>query len=319
MYLWGGMICFAAVFFWGVSRLLKRLFGRRLEIDKRLRTGLQEKEENRPKLKKKKFTKEEGPLKRVMFFVSQKYRDKLEDQLSMAGIALKAEEYLAIWVLAISAIPSLILFFDGSIIVGLGFALLGALVPPLVLAVYTKKRRSLFHSQLADALTVMCNSLRTGFSLQIALKSIADEMPDPIGKEFSRAVRETQLGMSLDDSLARMVRRTKCEDLELLAVTISIQRQTGGNLSEILDNISQTIRERIALVSEIKLLTTTGRTSGYVIGLLPVFILAGLMILNPDYVSMFFETQTGKTMLAVAAAMELIGFLVVRKVMNIKY
>jgi tight adherence protein B len=255
----------------------------------------------------------------MLFFVSSSYIDKVDDQLSMAGIPLKAEEYLAIRILSISAIPALILFFEGNLIVCAGFAIMGAMLPPVILALHARKRRNLFHMQLSDALSVICNSLKSGFSLPVAMGSISHEMPDPIGKEFARLVREMQLGMSLEEGFQRMVRRTQCEDLELLATTIIIQRQTGGNLAEILDNISQTIKDRIALANETKLLTTTGRTSGYVIGLLPVFLLVGLMILNPGYVAMFFETGTGKTMLAAAAAMELIGFLLVRKVISIKY
>ena len=318
MYLWVGTFCFSVVLFCGFTQFLNKVMGKRLNLRKRLRTYLHEKKEDK-KGEKKKLSNHEGPLKRVMFFVDKSYKDRLEDQLYLAGIALRAEEYLAIWVLAITAIPSLLLLFNKSLIVCLGFAILGLFIPPLILTIYTKKRRNLFHSQLADALTVMCNSLQTGFSLQASLKSIADEMPDPIGKEFSGMVGEIQLGMPLEESLARMVRRTECEDLELLAVTLSIQRQTGGNLSEIMETISHTIKERIGIANEIKLLTTTGRTSGYVIGLLPVFILAILMILNPDYVSLFFETRMGKVMLAVAGGMELIGFLAVKKVVAIKY
>ncbi|MDD2215664.1 MAG: type II secretion system F family protein [Eubacteriales bacterium] len=318
MYLWVGTFCFSIVLFCGFTQLLKKIVGKKLSVRKRLWTYLYEKKDEK-KGKKKETKNCEGPLKRLMFFVNKNYKDRLEDQLYLAGIALRAEEYLAIWVLAITAIPSLLLLFHRSLIVCLGFAILGLFIPPLILTIYTKKRRSLFHSQLADALTVMCNSLQTGFSLQASLKSIADEMPDPIGKEFSGMVGEIQLGMPLEESLARMVRRTECEDLELLAATISIQRQTGGNLSEIMDTISHTIKERIGIANEIKLLTTTGRTSGYVIGLLPVFILAILMILNPDYVSLFFETRMGKIMLAVAGGMELVGFLAVKKVVAIKY
>jgi tight adherence protein B len=319
MYLWIGTLLTTIVLFVLLAALFKAVFGSRMDIRQRLHNDLGEKREEDEKGRNKVKTPGKSPLKRLLFFVSGSYMDKVDDQLSMAGIPLKAEEYLAIRILSISAIPALILFFQGSLIVCAGFAIIGAMLPPVILALHAKKRRNLFHMQLSDALSVMCNSLKSGFSLPVAMGSISNEMPDPIGKEFARLVREMQLGMSLEEGLQRMVKRTQCEDLELLATTIIIQRQTGGNLSEILDNISQTIKDRIALANEIKILTTTGRTSGYVIGLLPVFLLAGLMILNPEYVAMFFETGTGKTMLAVAAVMELIGFLFVRKVVNIKY
>jgi len=319
VYLYLTPILAITVFFILSIGLLKAALGSHIDIQRRLHSGLDERSEEPVKKKHSEHNAKESPLKRLLFFVSKSYIDKMDDQLSIAGIPLKAEEYLAIRILGITAIPSLILFFDGSLIVAAGFAIIGAMLPPVILNLYTKKRRNLFHIQLSDALTVMCNSLKTGFSLQVAMGSISREMPDPIGKEFARLVREMQLGMSLEESLQRMVNRTQCEDLELLTTTIIIQRQTGGNLSEILDNISHTIKERIALANEIKLITTTGRTSGYVVGLLPVFILAGLMILNPEYVSMFFETRMGKVLLAVAAAMELVGFLFVRKLIAIKY
>ncbi|MDI9493836.1 MAG: type II secretion system F family protein [Bacillota bacterium] len=319
MYLWIGILLSTIVLFIVFAAMFKAVFGSRLDIRRRLRKDLSEKREENEEKKDRAKTPKKSPLKKMLFFVSSSYIDKVDDQLSMAGIPLKAEEYLAIRILSISAIPALILFFEGNLIVCAGFAIMGAMLPPVILALHARKRRNLFHMQLSDALSVICNSLKSGFSLPVAMGSISHEMPDPIGKEFARLVREMQLGMSLEEGFQRMVRRTQCEDLELLATTIIIQRQTGGNLAEILDNISQTIKDRIALANETKLLTTTGRTSGYVIGLLPVFLLVGLMILNPGYVAMFFETGTGKTMLAAAAAMELIGFLLVRKVISIKY
>ncbi|MGI6732897.1 MAG: type II secretion system F family protein [Anaerovoracaceae bacterium] len=319
MYLWMGVLLSTVVLFIAFAALLKAAFGSRMDIRQRLHKGFVEKREEAEEEADKTKTPKKSPLKKLLFFVSGSYMDKVDDQLSMAGIPLKAEEYLAIRILSITAIPTLILFFEGSFIVCAGFAIMGAMFPPVILSLYAKKRRNLFHMQLSDALSVICNSLKSGFSLPVAMGSISHEMPDPIGKEFGRLVREMQLGMSLEEGFQRMVKRTQCEDLELLATTIIIQRQTGGNLAEILDNISQTIKDRIALANEIKLLTTTGRTSGYVIGLLPVFLLAGLMILNPEYVAMFFETGAGKTMLAVGAAMELLGFFFVRKVINIKY
>ncbi len=319
MYLWAGILLMITMLFLLFTFLLRAMFSSSMDIHRRLAGCLGEKPEAREDDIERKPTSKKGPLSRLLFFVNRGYLEKMEDHLSMTGVPIKAEEYLAIRILAVLAIPSLILFFGGSLMVCAGFALMGGMLPPVVLSYYAKKRRTLFHQQLSDALSVMCSSLKTGFSLQVAMGSISQEMPDPIGKEFARLVREMQLGISLEEGFARMVNRTQCEDLELLASTILIQRQTGGNLSEILENISRTIKDRIALANEIKLLTTTGRTSGYVIGLLPVFLLAGLMILNPEYAAMFFETGKGKAMLATAAVMECIGFFLVKKVVDIRY
>ena len=258
-------------------------------------------------------------LKKFRPFINKKYVDRLEDRLAMAGVALRAEEFIALWIIAVTGPPCLVMFFSINWIVAAGFFIIGSVVPPMWVFSIMKKRREVFARQLPDALAMMCNSLQTGFSLQIALLSVGEEMAEPISTEFARLAREMQLGINIDEGMYRMVERTKNDDLALIAITVSIQRQIGGNLSEILDSISKTINARIALANEVKLLTTTGRTSGLLIGALPAVILIALMILNPEYVEMFFQTLQGRLMLIIAGIMEIIGFIVVNKVVTIKY
>jgi tight adherence protein B len=176
-----------------------------------------------------------------------------------------------------------------------------------------------FEKQLPDALTIMSNSLRAGFSFQTAVDNIANELPDPISREFRRVSREAHLGMPLEESLNRLVERTGNEDLELIVSAVAIQRQVGGNLAEVLDNISGAIRQRIKLRGEIKTLTASGTISGYIVGLLPVLLMLIMMVINPGHVEMFFKTRIGNILLIVAVVMETTGFIFVRKIINVKF
>ena len=173
-------------------------------------------------------------------------------------------------------------------------------------------------TQLSDALTIICNALRVGQSFQTAMKNVADEMEEPISREFMRVYRETQYGMPLETSLGRLVSRTKNPDLELMASAVIIQRQIGGNLAVILQNISDTITQRVQIRGEIHTMTSAGRMSGYIIGALPAFIILLLMFINPGYIDMFFTTPTGRIMMGISVVLEAIGFSIVNKIVNIK-
>ena len=151
------------------------------------------------------------------------------------------------------------------------------------------------------------------------MESIANEMQPPVSTEFSKTLREIHFGVPLTDALNHMVDRVKSKDLDLLVSAVLTSAQVGGNLSEILDVISETVRERIRIKAEIKILTSSGRTSGFIIGMLPVFIVLALMILNPTYFGSFAQSDTGKGMIAVSILLEATGFAVINKIINIKY
>jgi tight adherence protein B len=151
------------------------------------------------------------------------------------------------------------------------------------------------------------------------MANIAHEMPDPIAREFARTAKEIQLGNSMDTALDNMVQRVRSTDLMLTVSAVQIQRQVGGNLLEILENISVTIRERIKLKDDIRVMTASGRISSVVVGLIPVAIGGLLMLINPSYIQTFFDTPMGIGMLTAAAGMEIIGFLIIKKIVTIKY
>jgi tight adherence protein B len=244
--------------------------------------------------------------------------EQIAVELYVAGVALRAEEFITIWILTGAVIPAVALFLGAPTTVCIGLVIVGAAAPISWVTIKRNKRLAILGSQLSDALAIICNALRVGQSFQSAMKSVADEMEEPISREFMRVYRETQYGMPLETSLARLVGRTKNPDLELMASAVVIQRQIGGNLAVILQNISDTINQRIRLRGEIRTMTSAGRMSGYIIGGLPIVIILLLMFINPGYIDMFFTTSSGRTMLFISAVLEGIGFAVVNKIVNIK-
>jgi len=258
-------------------------------------------------------------INKISWLFEGKGLKKIENQLSLAAIPLRAEEFIVIWGMVTLVPASLVALFGFNIFVCTALIAIGLTVPPFWLHSAWKKRMALFDRQLGDALSIIGNSLRAGFSFNQSIESIAREMPDPIAKEFAKTIREIRLGLSLDKALLNMVERLNNGDLELIVSAVLIQRQVGGNLSEILDNIAETIKERLKLKGDIKVLTSSGRISGSVVGMLPVFIMGILMLINPGYVGMFFNSTIGRGMLVLGCILEVTGFLIVRKIVDIKF
>ena len=244
--------------------------------------------------------------------------EQIADELYVAGVALRAEEFITIWIFTGVVLPSIVLFLGAPVTVCIGLVIVGAAAPISWVTIKRNKRLALLGMQLSDALAIICNALRVGQSFQSAMKNVAEEMEEPISREFMRVYRETQYGMPLETSLGRLITRTKNPDLELMSSAVIIQRQIGGNLSVILQNISDTINQRIRLRGEIRTMTSAGRMSGYIIGALPALIMLMLMFINPGYVDMFFVTEKGRIMIAISLVLEAIGFTIVNKIVNIK-
>ena len=172
-------------------------------------------------------------------------------------------------------------------------------------------------NQLGDAITLMANSLRAGYSLMQTMELVSRESSPPMNEEFTRVVREVGLGISAHEAMDHLLRRITSEDLDLLVTAIDIQREVGGNLAQILDVIGETIRERVRIKGEIKVLTAQGSLSGYIISALPIGLAAFMFIINPSYVSALFVFPwvclpiTGLILIA-------IGFMVMRKIVRIE-
>lgn len=191
-------------------------------------------------------------------------------------------------------------------------------MPFIWLMLKRKKRMNQFTKQLPEAMELLSRSLRAGHSLAAGFGLVGSEMPAPIGTEFGRAFDEQNLGLTLDEALEQMTVRVPNMDLRFFVTAVILQRQTGGDLSEILDKIGRLIRERFKLAGTIQALTGEGRLSGIVLLALPPILFVVMLYLNYDYAMVLFRDDTGKKLLAFALVMQLVGALVIRKIINIK-
>ena len=191
-------------------------------------------------------------------------------------------------------------------------------LPVVWLMIKRKKRMNMFSKQLPEAMELLGRSLRAGHSLASGLGLVAGEMPAPLGTEFGRAFDEQNLGLSLDDALDQMSERVPNMDLRFFVTAVILQRQTGGDLSEILDKIGRLIRDRFKLAGQIQALTGEGRLSGIVLLALPPVLFLVMLYINYDYAMVLFRDDDGKKLLAFALVMQLIGALFIRKIINIK-
>ena len=193
-----------------------------------------------------------------------------------------------------------------------------AMVPFGLVYVKRSMRKKKFSAQLPEALELVARALRAGHSLGSGFQLVASEMPDPIGTEFIRVFEEQNLGVPMEEALESMCDRVPNVDLRFFATAVILQRTTGGDLAEILDKIGSLIRERFKIHGQIQALTGEGRLSGIVLLALPPALFVVMMRLNSDYVMMLFEDPLGKKMMAVAVVMQILGALVIRKIVNIK-
>ena len=249
----------------------------------------------------------------------KKLMDTIFNELILADIMLRPEEFCLIWIVLTFVPAGLAALFQMGLMPAATLAVIGAFLPIVFIKIKKGNRIKAFEAQLGDTLIMMCNGLRSGFSFQQTMENVATDMPAPIGMEFGKVCNEIRYGATMEDALNNMVDRVKSPDLMLVVSAVLIQRTTGGNLSEILTSISQTIRDRIKIKGEINSITAQGRMSGLIIGALPVCIAAVLMVVNPDYMSTFFSTSAGNVMLAVSIVMEVLGFFAIRKVVTIEY
>ena len=196
--------------------------------------------------------------------------------------------------------------------------ILTGILPLLWLMLRRRRRLRTFAKQLPDALELIARALRAGHSLASGFHLVSEEMAAPIGLEFQRVFEENNLGIPFDDALNALTDRVPNLDLRFFVTALILQRQTGGDLAEILDKIGELIRERFQIWGQVQALTGEGRLSGIVLLALPPVLFATVYYLNPDYVGVLFTDPMGKKMLAGGVIMQVLGALVIRKIVNIK-
>jgi tight adherence protein B len=247
--------------------------------------------------------------------------DRISQNLARADMKLKVGEYFALIVIAVILIGGLAWLIGGrNIISFLIGAVVGVLAPGFYVSRQKARRLTKFNEQLADMLNLMVNGLRAGYSTLQAMEAISKELPAPISEEFRRVVQEMQIGIPMEGALANLLRRIPSDDLDFVVTAINVQREVGGNLSEILETISFTIRERVKIKGDIRVITSQVRMSGTVISLLPIFLTVVLWFLNPKYLMSFMDAGPFCAVIAAVVVITLIsvGFTIMMKIADIE-
>jgi len=251
--------------------------------------------------------------------------------IARADLHLKPSEFLAIWAGSIVGVPIAMVFVSAflpalrnPLILLIGIVI-GFFIPRFWLARRRNGRLGAFNKQLPDTITLIANALRAGSSFLQAIELVVRETRPPISIEFARVIREVNLGLPFEQALENMVRRVRSDDLELMATAIAIQHQVGGNLAEILDSIAYTIRERIRIKGEIRTLTAQQRLSGYVVAGLPIGLASFLFVAAPGFMDPMFDARAsliglpaGVIILAIGGFMMFLGFLAIRRIVDIE-
>lgn len=247
-----------------------------------------------------------------LFIGSGNYAQAVSEELLTANLDWDLGEYLTIRAVIafVFILPSLVVRMP---ILALPLAVVGFQLPRMYVHRRQNNRLSEFDDRLVDALTLMANALKSGSSFLQAISTVSQEFEGPIRDEFGRVVAEINVGTSVDSALENLVKRVHSYDLFLAVTAMLVQRQTGGNLSEILDQIANTIRERMRLLRQVRVLTAQERMSAMVIGALPICLLIVFTLINPQYPRPFFETYTGRLVLGAAFGFEIIGFVVLNR------
>lgn len=250
------------------------------------------------------------------------YGSRISRELARADLKLKPAEYISLMVIAGFGVGFVSWFFGGK---NLLFALIGIFVGVLLPRFYVRRQQGQrlirFSDQLPDMLSLMVNGLRAGYSSMQAMEAVSREMPSPIADEFRRVVQEMQLGVPMERALDNLLRRIPSDDLDLTVAAMNVQREVGGNLAEILDTISYTIRERVRIKGEVRVMTSQVVYSSRFLSSLPILIGLALWFLNRPYMMMFFKPETrliGIPALVFGALMIASGYFVMRKIAAIE-
>lgn len=218
-----------------------------------------------------------------------------------------------------SALCGLVLFYfiTDKLFLSLPFGLIGFFLPSFLSGLSTRKQIDKFNNQLIDGLTVIANSLRAGTSFQQGLEILVRESKPPLSNEFAKVTSEIRLGIPISQALINLTERVKSKDLRLVITTVNIARETGGNLSELLCTIAETMRERNKLQGKIEALTAQGKMSGFIVGAMPFFLLFIFYFMAPEMIEPMFNTTLGNLMLGVVIILVTLGGFLIKKIVTI--
>ena len=242
----------------------------------------------------------------------------IQKNLIRARFYLKSEEFIGLTVITGVAVFLFLVLVSGSFLLGAAAGLLGLKLPGILVEARKKKISETITEDLPEALSIITSGLRAGFSFPQAVSVVCKEMEGPLVEEWERVLRENRLGKPMDEALGDLSERTDNDELDLMITSLLIQKQVGGNLAEVLDNISFTIRERVRMKGEIKTLTAEGRASALILSLLPVVVAGMIFIINPGYVATLLQEPLGIAMIVLALIMQIVGIMIIRKIVNVE-
>jgi len=243
---------------------------------------------------------------------------RIDRRLRQADLKIRVGTFvlLSLALFAAGIAAGNILHWPAVLGLAVGLALLA--IPNIYVDVKRRLRVKRFMNHFPDALEMFARSLRAGHSFTGAIQLVGQEMPDPVGPEFRKVFEEQNLGISLRQALIGMADRVDALDVKFFATAILVQRETGGNLAEIIDKISYVIRERFRVQGQLKIFTAQARLSGTILALLPIGVAVLIGVLNPEYLKPLWIERTGRIMIAVAVIMQVLGMLAIRKIIRIK-
>ena len=248
------------------------------------------------------------------------WAEKLDGMLIQAQLPISVASFMALsgMLAAMGAAVALIWrhYFDPVLALLFGLLLGGA--PAIYIYLKVRHRIKRFNGQLPDALDLLSSSVKGGQSLNAAVQNVADEMPDPVGDEFKILADELTFGVPFDTALRHLMSRIGSPDVRFLATALMIQKETGGNLSEVLDGLQKTIRERFRILGQVKTLTAQGKLSGLIVAMLPLALCAFLYFANPDYMTKLFEPGLGRWLVVIALSLQMVGCLLIAKIVKIQ-
>ncbi|MBN2327379.1 MAG: type II secretion system F family protein [Candidatus Omnitrophica bacterium] len=264
------------------------------------------------------YLKKETDWRQYSFFAECPPLLNLPELFEQAGMKTDVGRWLLLVISIGGAVTCLTWMLNLSILIVLLAAVCSFGAPYLYVLMKRKQRLAAFEEGFAQSLEILGRSLRAGHPLTMGLQMVSSEMPEPLSSEFGRVFYEQQMGMHLEDSLRRMAKRVPLLDLRFFVLSVLIHRQTGGDLAEVLDNLSHVIRERFKVLGQVAALTAEGRLSGWVLSILPVAVFFMISVINPTYLDTLMESDIGRKMLYFAIFLQVVGMMVIRKIVRIQ-
>ncbi len=287
-------------------------------------SGRQAVEKRLEKLTARKYEVENLDLVRTINYSSVPALNALFLKFSASERMLRFLEQASIrWSLGQFLLMSIAGFVVGLLLtkISLLFVLLSpilGILPTVYVYFKKKKRMAKFERQLPDSMDLIARSLRAGLAFSAGLKLVSDEFPDPVGTEFGKTVSEINFGISTEESLKNLAQRIDCTDLRFFVISVILQKETGGNLAEILENISRLVRERFKFLGKVRALTAEGRISAWFLVAVPIFLAIGISLVNPEYMKLLKDEFAGNVMVLFAAIMMALGVAVLRNMVRLK-